>query len=162
MVLAIACRGRIVQDGSQFMAEGGFAVDTCCAAVSSRTRTRSAMALTQMRRALGDPQWARRFHCPDDSRGAAIFCLPRQFHVAVVESTAIADVRMARWLFPAYLALISVFVIPIAGGWPPAVRRIEGASRYVRARASAGRRPSSASARDLSGRIFRRNRNGHR
>jgi len=42
----------------------------------------------------------------------AVLCLPRQFHVAVVESTAPADLRTARWLFPAYLALISVFVLP--------------------------------------------------
>lgn len=44
----------------------------------------------------------------------AIFCLPRQFHVAVVESTSERDVGWARILFPAYLVLISVFVVPIA------------------------------------------------
>jgi len=31
---------------------------------------------------------------------SAILCLPRQFHVVVVESTAPADLRTARWLFP--------------------------------------------------------------
>lgn len=44
----------------------------------------------------------------------AVLCLPRQFHVGVVENTALEDVRTARWLFPLYLALISVFVLPIA------------------------------------------------
>jgi len=44
----------------------------------------------------------------------AAFCLPRQFHVAVVESTNERDVRAARWLFPAYLIAISVFIVPIA------------------------------------------------
>ena len=44
----------------------------------------------------------------------AIFCLPRQFHVAVVESTSESDVRAARWLFPAYLVLISLFIVPVA------------------------------------------------
>jgi PAS domain S-box-containing protein len=44
----------------------------------------------------------------------AIFCLPRQFHVAVVENSGPADLRMARWLFPLYLVAISVFILPIA------------------------------------------------
>jgi len=44
----------------------------------------------------------------------AIFCLPRQFHVAVVESSGPQDLRMARWLFPLYLVAISVFILPIA------------------------------------------------
>lgn len=44
----------------------------------------------------------------------AIFCLPRQFHVAVVENSGPQDLRMARWLFPLYLAAIGVFVLPIA------------------------------------------------
>lgn len=44
---------------------------------------------------------------------AAVFCLPRQFHVAVVEAHDEADVRPARWLFPLYLAVFSVFVVPI-------------------------------------------------
>ena len=44
----------------------------------------------------------------------AVFCLPRQFHVAVVESTSPRDVRAARWLFPTYLVLISLFIAPIA------------------------------------------------
>ncbi len=44
----------------------------------------------------------------------AIFLLPRQFHVAVVENTAIEDVRRAAWLFPVYLVVINIFVAPIA------------------------------------------------
>ncbi len=44
----------------------------------------------------------------------AIFCLPRQFQVGVVECADPADLRRARWLFPGYLAVISVFVLPIA------------------------------------------------
>jgi Na+/proline symporter/signal transduction histidine kinase/CheY-like chemotaxis protein len=44
----------------------------------------------------------------------AIFCLPRQFQVGVVECAEPADLRHARWMFPAYLAVISVFVLPIA------------------------------------------------
>jgi len=44
----------------------------------------------------------------------AIFCLPRQFHVAVVENSGPRDLRVARWLFPLYLVAISLFVLPVA------------------------------------------------
>jgi Na+/proline symporter/signal transduction histidine kinase len=44
---------------------------------------------------------------------AAIVCLPRQFHVAVVECQDPADIRPARWLFGGYLVLFSLFVVPI-------------------------------------------------
>jgi Na+/proline symporter/signal transduction histidine kinase len=44
----------------------------------------------------------------------AIFCLPRQFHVAVVENTHVGDIRTASWLFPAYLLGINLFVMPVA------------------------------------------------
>ena len=44
---------------------------------------------------------------------AATLCLPRQFHVTVVESSRPSDLRSARWLFPLYLGLISLFVLPI-------------------------------------------------
>src|SRR5919206_2754070 len=42
--------------------------------------------------------------------------LPRQFHVAVVENNAPQEIRRAAWLFPLYLVLINVFVVPIALG----------------------------------------------
>ncbi|MCU1716203.1 NahK/ErcS family hybrid sensor histidine kinase/response regulator [Pseudomonas sp. 5P_3.1_Bac2] len=44
----------------------------------------------------------------------AIVCLPRQFHVAVVENIEPNDLRLARWVFPAYLLLAALFVVPIA------------------------------------------------
>ncbi|GAA5001437.1 hybrid sensor histidine kinase/response regulator [Pseudoluteimonas lycopersici] len=43
----------------------------------------------------------------------AIICLPRQFHVAVVECRDTRDLRPARWLFGGYLVLVSLFVLPI-------------------------------------------------
>jgi len=46
----------------------------------------------------------------------AILFLPRQFHVAVVENTDPNHVKKAIWLFPLYLLLINIFVIPIALG----------------------------------------------
>ncbi|MDO4705031.1 MAG: PAS domain-containing hybrid sensor histidine kinase/response regulator [Comamonadaceae bacterium] len=45
---------------------------------------------------------------------AAIICLPRQFHVAIVECGDAGDIRRARWWFGGYLALISLMVLPIA------------------------------------------------
>ena len=44
----------------------------------------------------------------------AIVCLPRQFQVAVVENVDEGHVRKASWLFPAYLLVINLFVLPIA------------------------------------------------
>src|SRR5882757_3049174 len=46
--------------------------------------------------------------------GMAFLCLPRQFHVAVVEHGHPASLKTARWLFPVYLLLINLFVVPIA------------------------------------------------
>ncbi len=46
----------------------------------------------------------------------AILFLPRQFHVAVVENTSADHIRKAVWLFPLYLFLINIFVLPIAFG----------------------------------------------
>jgi Na+/proline symporter/CheY-like chemotaxis protein/anti-sigma regulatory factor (Ser/Thr protein kinase) len=43
-----------------------------------------------------------------------IILLPRQFHVAVVENNSEVEVRRAAWLFPLYLVLINIFVLPIA------------------------------------------------
>ncbi|WP_027852681.1 hybrid sensor histidine kinase/response regulator [Marinobacterium litorale] len=47
--------------------------------------------------------------------GAAI-CLPRQFHVTIVENSRPDNMKTARWLFPLYLILLSIFVLPIATG----------------------------------------------
>lgn len=44
----------------------------------------------------------------------AIVLLPRQFHVTVVENNSEAEIRRAAWLFPIYLVLINLFVVPIA------------------------------------------------
>jgi PAS domain S-box-containing protein len=46
----------------------------------------------------------------------AIMFLPRQFHVAVVENSDISHVSKAMWLFPLYLLLINIFVMPLAFG----------------------------------------------
>ena len=46
---------------------------------------------------------------------AAILLLPRQFHVTFVENRDIKDIRRSRWMFPLYLVLINLLVLPIAG-----------------------------------------------
>ncbi|WP_119166556.1 sensor histidine kinase [Algihabitans albus] len=46
--------------------------------------------------------------------GIAAICLPRQFQVTVVENSDERHLATASWLFPLYLMLISLFVLPIA------------------------------------------------
>lgn len=43
----------------------------------------------------------------------AIFCLPRQFQIGVVECADVADMKKARWWFTGYLGVISIVVLPI-------------------------------------------------
>src|SRR6056297_1463733 len=45
--------------------------------------------------------------------GAAILCLPRQFQVTFVENERADDLNTARWLFPLYLLLFTLLVVPI-------------------------------------------------
>ncbi len=45
---------------------------------------------------------------------AAIICLPRQFQVTVVENHEESHLNRAVWLFPLYLLVINIFVLPIA------------------------------------------------
>jgi Na+/proline symporter/signal transduction histidine kinase len=48
--------------------------------------------------------------------GMAILFLPRQFQIAVVENVNEAHLKRAAWMFPLYLLLINLFVLPIALG----------------------------------------------
>ncbi len=72
--------------------------------------------------------------------GLAILCLPRQFHVMVVEAGRDTDTRFARWVFPVYLGLFR---------YSAAVRRSSRMStcsscRSPWARTGSWSRPSSA------------------
>ncbi|WP_285765350.1 hybrid sensor histidine kinase/response regulator [Biformimicrobium ophioploci] len=49
----------------------------------------------------------------------AILCLPRQFHMAVVEYQGERDIQTARWLLPLYLILFSVLILPISMAGQP-------------------------------------------
>lgn len=44
----------------------------------------------------------------------AALLLARQFHMAIVENRDARDVRRAAWMFPLYLVLINLFVLPLA------------------------------------------------
>ncbi len=46
----------------------------------------------------------------------AVFFLPRQFHVMVVENSEESHLKKAMWIFPLYLLLINIFVPAIAAG----------------------------------------------
>ncbi|MCT7357968.1 PAS domain-containing hybrid sensor histidine kinase/response regulator [Thalassolituus pacificus] len=46
--------------------------------------------------------------------GFAILCLPRQFQVGVIENESVRHIHTARWMFPLYLVLMLLFVVPIA------------------------------------------------
>jgi len=46
----------------------------------------------------------------------AIMFLPRQFHMAVIGNTREVHIKTAMWMFPVYLLLINLFVLPIAFG----------------------------------------------
>ena len=71
-----------------------------------------------------DPALSQRFSFPDNFgprwltmlilSASAIICLPRQFQITIVEIASEDHLRRASWLFPLYLLLISLFVIPIA------------------------------------------------
>jgi Na+/proline symporter len=47
--------------------------------------------------------------------GLAIIFLPRQFQIIVVENVDESHLRRAVWLFPLYLVLINIFVLPSGG-----------------------------------------------
>jgi len=44
----------------------------------------------------------------------SMFCLPRQFHINFIENNGHQELNTARWLFPAYLIGMTLFVLPIA------------------------------------------------
>ncbi|QJQ96790.1 MULTISPECIES: NahK/ErcS family hybrid sensor histidine kinase/response regulator [Halomonadaceae] len=68
----------------------------------------------QLQRQLAEQDFGRSFWAQTLLAMLAVFCLPRQFHVAVVENTHRDDAAKARWLFPLYLLIFGFFVLPIA------------------------------------------------
>jgi len=64
--------------------------------------------------ALGEVSLSADFFARTLISALAILCLPRQFHAMVVEAREDTDTRMARWIFPLYLALFMFLVVPIS------------------------------------------------
>lgn len=62
---------------------------------------------------------------------SAVMFLPRQFHMAVVENFHEKHIRTAMWLFPLYMFLINLFVMPIAMGGILAGYPVQDADTYV-------------------------------
>lgn len=71
-------------------------------------------------RAAADPRWSLQqmgtlsFLTQVLLAACAIVCLPRQFHVGVVECMDPADIAKARRVFVGYMVLISACVVPVA------------------------------------------------
>ena len=45
---------------------------------------------------------------------ATVFILPQQFHMLMIENHHEKELKTARWLYPLYLLLINLFILPIA------------------------------------------------
>lgn len=45
---------------------------------------------------------------------AAVLCLPRQFHVAIIERRSSNEMKKSKFVFPIYLGITSLVVLPIA------------------------------------------------
>ncbi|NBB18362.1 histidine kinase [Runella sp. CRIBMP] len=75
-------------------------------------------------RAVKVPELRKLFTLPENQTGnwfwhcflaaIAILFLPRQFQVTVVENIDENHLKKAQWLFPLYLLIINIFVLPIA------------------------------------------------
>jgi sigma-B regulation protein RsbU (phosphoserine phosphatase) len=61
----------------------------------------------------------------------AIMLLPRQFHIMVIENSDERHITKAMWMFPVYLFLINLFVMPIALGGILATGSSAGADFFV-------------------------------
>jgi Na+/proline symporter/signal transduction histidine kinase len=105
MILAVALESLVKL--LAFVAVGAFALGHLPGAESLLERFREAT------RQIMEPGIPAGFVSQTLLAFCAIVCLPRQFHVAVVECGEVADVRRARWLFTIYLVVICLFVLPI-------------------------------------------------
>ena len=56
--------------------------------------------------------WSFSFVAQTLMAAGAVVCLPRQFHVAIVDNLKLSHLKTARWLFPLYLLCIAI-LIPI-------------------------------------------------
>ncbi|WP_095499251.1 PAS domain-containing hybrid sensor histidine kinase/response regulator [Paraferrimonas haliotis] len=68
--------------------------------------------------ALAEPHWSQiqlnRFLPELLMASAAFLCMPRMFHVMMVECESEQDIQRARWLFPLYLIVFAALIAPLA------------------------------------------------
>jgi Na+/proline symporter/signal transduction histidine kinase/CheY-like chemotaxis protein len=110
LMLAVATES--VVKLAAFMAVGVFVVFFTFG--SPATFLEQAQASSDVQRIFGRPFDGGRWLTVVILSSIAILLLPRQFHVTVVESNSEREIKRAAWLFPLYLVLINLFVVPIA------------------------------------------------
>jgi len=97
-----------------FLALGGFVVwvlyDGATDLFASARTHPEIQALFTSAPAMSDGSWATTMLLAT----AAVLCLPRQFQVMVIENVDERHLNRALWLFPLYLLLINLFVLPVA------------------------------------------------
>ncbi|MFT6916256.1 MAG: Na+/proline symporter/putative methionine-R-sulfoxide reductase with GAF domain [Motiliproteus sp.] len=109
--LAVECVVKLVA----FLAVGLFAVFGLYGGLSELFAALPAADLNQLTRVgSGDAAAYTRWMTVLFVSMAGILFLPRQFHTAVIENSDEQHIRTAIWFVPAYLLLISLFVVPLA------------------------------------------------
>ncbi len=83
------------------------------AAILLMTETPTGTASAIAGQAFSVEQFDARFIVMTFLGAMAILCLPRQFHMLVVEAREDRLTRSGRWLFPAYLAVVCLCIVPI-------------------------------------------------
>ncbi|MES0875189.1 hybrid sensor histidine kinase/response regulator [Sinimarinibacterium thermocellulolyticum] len=104
----------------------------------------AALGQPQVTEAMARPDWMTGFIAQTVLAMAAIICLPRQFQIMVVEHQHRSELRTARWVFPVYLLLVSVFVLPIAGAGALVAGHVSAPDMYVLGVPLAGERTQLA------------------
>ncbi|MCA1959528.1 MAG: sodium:solute symporter family protein, partial [Desulfomonile sp.] len=110
MALAVECCLKLVA----FLAAGAFVTYGMFAGFGDLLDKAGSLAHALPKAELTEPFSALKWNAYLVVSMAAVMCLPRQFHVAVVENLDESHVKTAMWVFPLYLLLISVFTFPIA------------------------------------------------
>jgi len=110
MALAVECCVKLVA----FLAAGAFVTYGMFAGFGDILDRTGNLAYALPKAELTEPFSALKWNAYLLASMAAVMCLPRQFHVAVIENLDENHVKTAMWVFPLYLLLISVFTFPIA------------------------------------------------
>ena len=94
-----------------FLAVGAFVVWGIFGGLGELSRLAESPRIAAM---LSKPPNAANWFVTTLLSASAILLLPRQFHVTIVENANAGEIRAASWMFPGYLVLINLFVLPLA------------------------------------------------